>query len=154
MLPPSYFYSTSGLWFSFVISVLIRLLWQHYDKAGKGLGEGCTPAEGDICGLCTLPVAHPAGQPWTGAAHRRYRCCVVPAVCGVLSPPHYHCMYSKGCLIDGCIRSSRYTFYTQAGGLPQSDSICFPFHSSCDVCGFCFLNDSLDTLRIIIPSIF
>lgn len=60
-------------------------LSQHNYKAGEGFRKGCTPAERDLCGLCTLPVTHPAGQPWTGAAHRRYRChrqhCNSQAVC-------------------------------------------------------------------------
>lgn len=46
--------------------------WQHHYKAGAGLGEGSTPAERDLCGLCTFSVSHPAGQPRAGAADRRW----------------------------------------------------------------------------------
>lgn len=106
-LPRLDFDSKSSALFPFATSVLMCFLWQHYYKAGESLGEGGTPAERDLCGLCTLSVTHPAGQPWTGAAHRRYRCCIAQAVCGVLYTPPYHCMHSTGCHIDGCVRSSR-----------------------------------------------
>lgn len=89
------------------LSVLVFFLWQHYYKAGEGPGEGGAPAERDLCGLCTLSVAYPAGQPRTGAAHWRYRCWIVQAVCGVMSPAPCRCMYSAGCLNDGCVRSCR-----------------------------------------------
>lgn len=59
-------------------------LWQHYYKARKGLGESRTPAERDLCGLCAFSVSHPAGQPWTRVAHRRYRCCMARFILGAL----------------------------------------------------------------------
>ena len=102
-LPPLHFYYIKA----FVTSALVFFLWQHHYKAGEGPGEGGAPAERDLCGLCTLSVAYPAGQPRTGAAHRRYRCWIVQAVCGVMSPAPCRCRYSAGCLNDGCVRSCR-----------------------------------------------
>ena len=63
--------------FPFMTSFLMCFLSQHNYKAGEGLGEGGPPAERDLRGLCALPVAHPAGKPWAGAAHWRYRCSLV-----------------------------------------------------------------------------
>lgn len=99
-------YFTSSVYILGVISVLICLLRQHYDEAGKSLGEGGAPAEGDLCGLCALPVTHPAGQPRTGAAHRRYRCCISTSCVWKPDPPPQHASTVRtpkaAVLMDAC----------------------------------------------------
>ena len=46
---------------------------QHLGASGAYPGEVGPPAEGDLRGLRSLPLSHPAGQPRAGAPHRGHK---------------------------------------------------------------------------------